>query len=64
MSIAESNTSAQETEDSATAWKGGGASREQRSAIIRTPKSGNYQMQNIGKVKFDPPKVPVIFVLG
>lgn len=58
--ISESNTSNQENEDTVSEWKGGGP----RSAIIRTPKSGILPMQNAGKVKFDPPKVPVIFVLG
>uniref|UniRef100_A0A182QP30 Adenylate kinase isoenzyme 5 n=1 Tax=Anopheles farauti TaxID=69004 RepID=A0A182QP30_9DIPT len=43
-------------------WKGGGPST--RSAVVRTPKSAVAGMQNTGKVKFDPPKVPVIFVLG
>lgn len=46
-----------------TDWKGGGRIRSQP-PITRTPKSGNAQIQNIGKVKFVAPKVPVIFVLG
>lgn len=60
MNISEANTSAQETNES-TDWKGGGG---QNSANVRTPASGTFPMQNLGKVKFDPPKVPVIFVLG
>lgn len=43
-------------------WKGGGRNGSQ--TITRSPKSGNRQMANIGKVKFQPPNVPVIFVLG
>jgi hypothetical protein len=43
-------------------WKGGGRAGSQ--IITRSPKSGNAQMANIGKVKFQPPNVPVIFVLG
>jgi hypothetical protein len=43
-------------------WKGGGRAVSQ--TITRSPKSGNMQMANIGKVKFQPPNVPVIFVLG
>jgi len=43
-------------------WKGGGRAGSQ--TITRSPKSGNHQMANIGKVKFQPPNVPVIFVLG
>ncbi|CAO1363590.1 unnamed protein product [Diamesa tonsa] len=62
----ESNT-AQATEEqeemATTDWKGGGRIRSQP-PITRTPKSGNAQIQNIGKVKFVAPKVPVIFVLG
>jgi hypothetical protein len=43
-------------------WKGGGRAGSQ--IITRSPKSGNQQMANVGKVKFQPPNVPVIFVLG
>lgn len=43
-------------------WKGGGRAGSQ--TITRSLKSGNRQMANIGKVKFQPPNVPVIFVLG
>lgn len=43
-------------------WKGGGRTGSQ--IITRSPKSGNQKMANIGKVKFQPPNVPVIFVLG
>lgn len=42
-------------------WKGGG---QNGSVITRSPKSAAPQMANIGKVKFQPPNVPVIFVLG
>ncbi|XP_041775317.1 uncharacterized protein LOC121595418 isoform X2 [Anopheles merus] len=56
----EKNNSASDIED--PDWKGGGPSS--RSAVVRTPKSAITGMQNTGKVKFDPPKVPVIFVLG
>lgn len=51
---------AQDSDDISTEWKGGG----QRSGNVRTPVSAHLPMQNLGKVKFDPPKVPVIFVLG
>ena len=44
-------------------WKGGGG-RQGTQIITRSPKSGNQKMANIGKVKFQPPSVPVIFVLG
>lgn len=43
-------------------WKGGG--RQGSQIITRSPRSGNHKMANIGKVKFQPPSVPVIFVLG
>uniref|UniRef100_A0A182K1R9 Adenylate kinase isoenzyme 5 n=1 Tax=Anopheles christyi TaxID=43041 RepID=A0A182K1R9_9DIPT len=56
----EKNNTASDLED--PDWKGGGPST--RSAVVRTPKSAITGMQNTGKVKFDPPKVPVIFVLG
>ena len=58
--MVEKNNSASDIED--PDWKGGGPSS--RSAVVRTPKSAITGMQNTGKVKFDPPKVPVIFVLG
>ncbi|XP_021702934.1 uncharacterized protein LOC5571857 isoform X3 [Aedes aegypti] len=52
-------------------WKGGGRGGDTRSAIVRSPTLGGGSpinagagMHNTGKVKFDPPKVPVIFVLG
>ncbi|XP_052867793.1 adenylate kinase isoenzyme 5 [Anopheles cruzii] len=54
------NNSASDIED--PDWKGGG--QGSRSTAVRTPRSANNGMQNVGKVKFDPPKVPVIFVLG
>uniref|UniRef100_A0A182V3F9 Adenylate kinase isoenzyme 5 n=1 Tax=Anopheles merus TaxID=30066 RepID=A0A182V3F9_ANOME len=57
--LGEKNNSASDIED--PDWKGGGPSS--RSAVVRTPKSAITGMQNTGKVKFDPPKVPVIFVL-
>lgn len=46
-------------------WKGGGGQNGSQ-IITRSPKSANIppQMANIGKVKFQPPNVPVIFVLG
>ncbi|XP_062548204.1 uncharacterized protein LOC134213291 isoform X2 [Armigeres subalbatus] len=61
-----SNTT-QEVDDSD--WKGGGRGDDTRAAIVRSPtlRGGspiNAGMHNTGKVKFDPPKVPVIFVLG
>lgn len=58
--ISEANTT-QESNEAGSDWKGGGGGR---SGVLRTPLSANVPMQNIGKVKFDPPKVPVIFVLG
>lgn len=53
----EANSTAPDTEDAE--WKGGGG----RSSI-HTPSSANMPLENTGKVKFDPPSVPVIFVLG
>lgn len=42
-------------------WKGGGGDLQ----ILQSPKaSAAPQMANIGKVKFQPPNVPVIFILG
>lgn len=55
----EANSTAPETEDGE--WKGGGGGR---SATIQTPIGTNMPLENTGKVKFDPPLVPVIFVLG
>lgn len=52
----EANSTAPDTEDAE--WRGGGQSR------IHTPMSTNMALENAGKVKFDPPSVPVIFVLG
>lgn len=46
-------------------WKGGGGGLQQ--IISQSPKrnsSAAPQMANIGKVKFHPPNVPVIFILG
>ena len=46
-------------------WKGGGGGLQQ--IISQSPKrntSAVPQMANIGKVKFHPPNVPVIFILG
>lgn len=54
----EANSTAPETEEGE--WKGGGG----RSATIQTPLGTNMPLENTGKVKFDPPLVPVIFVLG
>ena len=57
--ISEANTAAQDADEGAE-WKGGGQER----TSIRSPLSGHLAMENTGKVKFDPPMVPVIFVLG
>jgi hypothetical protein len=35
-----------------------------RRSATGTPSNAVVSMQNVVKVKFDPPKVPVIFVLG
>ena len=32
--------------------------------LLSTPPNGQFPMQNVGPVKFEPPTVPVIFVLG
>ncbi|XP_037913203.1 adenylate kinase isoenzyme 5 isoform X1 [Hermetia illucens] len=56
----DANTS-QEAEDPGADWKGGG---HPRSAPIRSASLAGMPMQNAGKIKFEPPKVPVIFVLG
>uniref|UniRef100_A0A336KV14 CSON015556 protein n=1 Tax=Culicoides sonorensis TaxID=179676 RepID=A0A336KV14_CULSO len=61
----ESNTAAQDHEETNTDWKGGGdRGAAQRDQMAKTPVGLQPPMQNVGKVKFDPPKVPVIFVLG
>lgn len=58
---AEANsTAAPESEEAE--WKN--RSGESRSETIKTPISANMPLANTGKVKFDPPSVPVIFVLG
>lgn len=38
-------------------WRG-------EAGLLSTPPDGHFPTQNIGPVKFEPPKVPVIFVLG
>lgn len=38
-------------------WRG-------EAGLLSTPPDGNFPMQNVGPVKFEPPDVPVIFVLG
>lgn len=59
----EANVSAQE--EGAEGWKGGeGGVGSRRGSRLGTSESGQFPMQNGGRVKFDPPKVPVIFVLG
>lgn len=55
----EANSTAPESEENE--WKGRGG---ERSGTVKTPTSGTMQTENTGKVKFDPPSVPVIFVLG
>lgn len=47
-------------------WKGGGGRFDESQIITHSPKRENSapHMANIGKVKFQPPNVPVIFVLG
>lgn len=68
--IAESNTATQEPDESAQGgdWKGGGRQQQQsnRTEMTQTPTGGvpGGGIVNGGKVKFDSPKVPVIFVLG
>ncbi|XP_012274689.1 adenylate kinase isoenzyme 5 [Orussus abietinus] len=42
---------------SAGKWRG-------EAGLLATPPEGNFPMQNVGPVKFETPKVPVIFVLG
>ncbi|XP_043280317.1 adenylate kinase isoenzyme 5 [Venturia canescens] len=42
---------------SAGKWRG-------EAGLLATPPDGHFPMQNIGPVKFETPKVPVIFVLG
>lgn len=54
-SFAEANSSAVDPEESE--WKD--SRSENRSAT-----ASNMPLENTGKVKFDPPTVPVIFVLG
>lgn len=38
-------------------WRG-------EAGLLSTPPNGRFPTQNIGPVKFEPPTVPVIFVLG
>lgn len=56
--FAEANSTAPDSEQ--TEWKRRGS--ESQSGTSRT--SGGMSVPNAGKVKFDPPSVPVIFVLG
>ena len=53
-------------EDRIQEWKGGGGRLDESQIITQSPKRENSvpQMANVGKVKFQPPNVPVIFVLG
>lgn len=60
VSFTEANSTAPESDEAE--WKG--RSGESRSGTIKTPISENMPLANTGKVKFDPPSVPVIFVLG
>jgi len=38
-------------------WRG-------EAGLLATPPDGHFPKQNIGPVKFEIPKIPVIFVLG
>lgn len=38
-------------------WRG-------EAGLLATPPDGQFPKQNVGAVKFEIPKVPVIFVLG
>jgi hypothetical protein len=61
-----SHTSEELEDEAIQEWKGGGAQYGSQ-IITQSPRSENNaapQMANIGKVKFQPPNVPVIFVLG
>ncbi|KAG5675852.1 hypothetical protein PVAND_005721 [Polypedilum vanderplanki] len=61
-----SHTSEEIEDEAIQEWKGGGAHYGSQ-IITQSPRSENTavpQMANIGKVKFQPPNVPVIFVLG
>ena len=53
-------------EDRIQEWKGGGGRLDESQIITQSPRRENSvpQMANVGKVKFQPPNVPVIFVLG
>lgn len=55
----EANSTAPESEENE--WKGRGGVR---SGVVKTPTSSTMRTSNTGKVKFEPPSVPVIFVLG
>lgn len=57
--FAEANSTAPDSEEAEWKRRGG----ESRSGTSRTSVSG-MAVSNAGKVKFDPPSVPVIFVLG
>lgn len=63
--LSESNTATQDHEGTNTDWKGGGGGATIiREEMSKTPFGMQSAVQNAGKVKFDPPKVPVIFILG
>jgi hypothetical protein len=53
-------------EDRIQEWKGGGGHLDESQIITQSPRRENSvpHMANVGKVKFQPPNVPVIFVLG
>lgn len=68
--FAEANTAAQDSEGPRTDWKGGGSGADRPDSVVAAQSAINNThansdaMHNPGKVKFEPPKVPVIFVLG
>lgn len=47
-------------EESSDGWMGG----QSDFRYARTPPEGQFPQQNAGIVKFEAPKVPVVFVLG
>ncbi|XP_019891646.1 adenylate kinase isoenzyme 5 isoform X2 [Musca domestica] len=61
-------SAAQDTGEQGNEWNRTTQNQNSASAgggrLVASPNINATDMQNVGKIKFDPPKVPVIFVLG
>ncbi|XP_061390134.1 adenylate kinase isoenzyme 5 [Musca vetustissima] len=61
-------SAAQDTGEQGNEWNRTTQNQNSASAgggrLVGSPNINATDMQNVGKIKFDPPKVPVIFVLG